>query len=87
MTKTATLSRRELLAAGGALVVSFGTPAKAQIRTGSFAPYIVGPSAMNTELDSWLTIHANNTATLLFRTRRVRPRYGHRYDADRCRRA
>ena len=66
MTKTATLSRRELLAAGGALVVSFGIPAKAQIRTGSFAPYIVGPSALNTELNSWLTIHANNTATLLF---------------------
>ena len=66
MTKTATFSRRELLTAGGALVVSFGIPAKAQIRTGSFAPYIVGPSALNTELDSWLTIHANNTATLLF---------------------
>ena len=66
MTKTATVSRRELLAAGGAMVVSFGIPANAQIRTGSFVPYIVGPSAMNTELDSWLTIHANNTATLLF---------------------
>ena len=66
MTTTATLSRRELLAASGALVVSFSIPAKAQIRTGSFAPYIVGPSALNTDLDSWLTIHANNTATLLF---------------------
>lgn len=65
MTKT-TLSRRELLAAGSAMVVSFGLPAKAQIRTGSFVPYIVGPSALNTELDSWLTIHANNTATVLF---------------------
>ena len=66
MTKTVTVSRRELLAASGAMVVSFGIPANAQIRTGSFVPYIVGPSALNTELDSWLTIHANNTATLLF---------------------
>lgn len=68
MTDQTALSRRELLAAGGALVVSFGIPtsSKAQIRTGSFAPYIVGPTAQNTELDSWLAIHPNNTATLLF---------------------
>src|SRR4051812_19044751 len=70
MTKTMTteLSRRDLLAAGGALVVSFAIPSssKAQIKTGSFAAYITGPTAQDTELDSWLTIRPNNTATLLF---------------------
>lgn len=69
MTENTALSRRELLAAGGALVVSFGlpaTPSKAAIKTGSFAAYIVGPTAQDTELDSWLAIHPNNTATLLF---------------------
>jgi nicotinate dehydrogenase subunit B len=69
MTDKAELSRRKLLGAGGALIVSFAipaTPTKAQIKTGSFAPYITGPTALNTELDSWLAIHPNNTATLLF---------------------
>jgi nicotinate dehydrogenase subunit B len=69
MTENTALSRRELHAAGGALVVSFGlpaTPSKAEIKTGSFAAYIVGPTAQDTELDSWLAIHPNNTATLLF---------------------
>ena len=49
------------------MIVAFGLstgPSRAQIHTGSFAPYITGPTALNTELDSWLAIHADNTATV-----------------------
>jgi CO/xanthine dehydrogenase Mo-binding subunit len=69
MTDQTGLSRRTFLAAGGAMLVPFGLPAgpsQAQIRTGNFVPYIIGPTALNTELDSWLAIHPNNTATLYF---------------------
>jgi CO/xanthine dehydrogenase Mo-binding subunit len=62
-------SRRAFLGNGGAMLVAFGLstgPSRAQINTGSFPPYITGPTALNTELDSWLAIHPNNTATLYF---------------------
>ncbi|HEY0961228.1 MAG TPA: molybdopterin cofactor-binding domain-containing protein [Pseudomonadales bacterium] len=53
------ITRRDLLKAGGALVVSFGfapVPAQAQ------APRPPGPDLQ--QVDSWIAIHADNTATI-----------------------
>jgi len=54
------LKRRELLKAGGALVVGFPFMADAMAQTR--APQ-AGPPAAD-QIDSWIAIHADNTATV-----------------------
>ena len=56
--------RRDFLKSAGLLVVSFATGAKADAQTSATAqtpgPY---PDPDFRELDSWIVIHENNTAT------------------------
>lgn len=57
----AVFSRRDFLKTGGALVVAFG------LRPVSDAhAQFAGVPAAESELDSWLTVHANNTASIYF---------------------
>jgi len=69
MNQHTALSRRSFVVGGGSLFVYFALPktqAAAEIARGSFPPYVVGPSAENTELDSWMVINDDNTATFNF---------------------
>jgi nicotinate dehydrogenase subunit B len=69
MRNTSSVSRRNLLKASGLMVVGFGmgsSAGRAQISIGSVSPQIAGPTAANSELDSWIAIRADNTATLYF---------------------
>jgi CO/xanthine dehydrogenase Mo-binding subunit len=59
-----TFSRRDLLKSGGALIVGFsfaGAPLPAAAARGDVA----GPPAAN-EVDTWIAVHADNTATVYF---------------------
>lgn len=57
----APMKRRDLLKAGGALVVHFGFPAATLAQAG--ATPVAGPPDPE-QIDSWIAIHADNTATV-----------------------
>jgi nicotinate dehydrogenase subunit B len=68
-------SRRDFLKVGGTLVVAFGMrpagDALAQVRAGVPTTDVLdqrhaGVQAADSELDSWIAVHADNTATLYF---------------------
>jgi len=62
--KTTTFSRRDLLKAGGALVVSFSFAKRAIAQTPSAADATLGKPLDLKEVDSFLAIHADGSATV-----------------------
>lgn len=62
LTQDTGVSRRDFLKSGGALVVSFGLTATARDAMAQFA----GVPAAGTDLDSWLSVRADNTAQIYF---------------------
>ena len=58
--KLAPLKRRELLKAGGALVINFSIPSLAMAQGRS---PVAGPPDPQ-QIDSWIAIHQDNTATV-----------------------
>jgi nicotinate dehydrogenase subunit B len=65
--KATTFPRRDLLKAGGALIIGFscGSPLFAQAQDA--VGFVAGPDQPDpNRLDTWLAIHADNTATIFF---------------------
>ena len=61
---TATLSRRDLLKTGGALVVSFALGARVQAQTATGTDAALGKPVDPTEVDSFLAVHADGSVTV-----------------------
>src|ERR1700674_411197 len=62
--KTTTFSRRDLLKAGGALIVGFSFAKRAAAQTPSAADAALGKPLDLKEVDSFLAIHADGSATV-----------------------
>src|SRR5258708_4477308 len=62
--KTTTFSRRDLLKAGGALVVSFSFAKHAVAQTASAADAALGKPLDLKEVDSFLAVHADGSVTV-----------------------
>ena len=81
-------SRRSFLKASGALVVSLSVTtvhgASALAAQAGAGPY---PDPDFRQLDSWIVIHPDNTATFFVGKTDWRPGHGHRVPADDVRRA
>jgi CO/xanthine dehydrogenase Mo-binding subunit len=61
----AAFSRRDLLKGGGAMIVGFSFAGAALLALPASAANAVGPPDPNA-IDSWIALHADNTATLYF---------------------
>ena len=77
------LLRREFLKAGGALVIGFSLR---DVLLAQARGSVAGPPDAR-QIDTWLAIHADNTATVYIGFRRTGPGHIDRAPADRGRRA
>jgi len=60
-----TFPRRDLLKAGGALLIGFAIRGAARAQTADGVALVTGPDQPDpTKLDTWIAIHADNTATV-----------------------
>src|SRR6516164_3495963 len=65
VTETFTFPRRDLLKAGGALLIGFAIRGTARTQTPEGVAMVTGPDQPDpNKLDTWIAIHADNTATV-----------------------
>jgi len=65
MTDALTLSRRDLIQSGGALIVGFSLSAALPEAAAAARGDVAGPPDLNA-IDTWIAVHADNTATVFF---------------------
>jgi CO/xanthine dehydrogenase Mo-binding subunit len=64
-TEASTFPRRDLLKAGGALLIGFAIRGAAPAQTADGVALVTGPDQPDpSRLDTWIAIHADNTATI-----------------------
>ena len=64
-TERFTFPRRDLLKAGGALLIGFAIRGAAGAQTADGVALVTGPDQPDpNKLDTWIAIHADNTATV-----------------------
>jgi nicotinate dehydrogenase subunit B len=67
MPKGATFPRRDLLKAGGALLIGFSLRGMTFAQEPDAVAFVAGPDQPDLkQLDTWIAIHSDNTATILF---------------------